>query len=396
MNAALNRLLLDGLPLFGGACAAVALLWLGLSGGILLARRRHDRLAAALAACGAARPRPGDGADAAAAAAWSLALRRRLDVLPRHMLYRLACDGAAPAWLKEAVAACARARYGARRLLREAAGRHWRRDPWRRVGALHLLYQLRAGGLHALLGMALAQPDRDVAAAAVTLLGALGDRPAAALLVRALRRDRQGRARVATQLDRFDDGIADLLLALLDDADAAVRLWSIRLLARHRALARLDARLAAHAGDADAAIRKAVVQALGELGGPLALAVATRLLADPVGYVRAHAARALGRLRQPPHAVGALLAPMLADRDWWARLAAREVLAAAGPAVWRDVAAQLQSSDAFARDGAHEVLRQIGMGDAAARPADADAGADGDADADADGTAPPALGRVLS
>ncbi|MFM9435806.1 HEAT repeat protein [Janthinobacterium sp. CG_23.3] len=355
-------------PLYVAALLSVALLWLTLSGACLLGRRRHDRLAAALARCASARPGPGAGASALAA--WNLGLLRLLRTLPRDALYRLACDGAQPDWLKDALAAGALARYGARRLLREAAGRQGRRgrgNPWRRIGALHLLCQVRAAGMHALLCEALAQPDRAVAAAAVTLLGTLGDRAAAAILVGALRRNWYARTCLAGQLERFPDDVAELLLPLLDDAEPAVRVWGIRLLAPRRGLARLDARLAAHADDADAAVRKAAVQALGELGGPLAATVASRLVADTTGFVRAHAARALGRLFDPSRqGDGALVAPLLADRDWWVRLAAREALAAMGSAVWRDVAAQTHSADAFARDGAREVLRQIGADAAAA------------------------------
>jgi hypothetical protein len=73
--------------------------------------------------------------------------------------------------------------------------------------------------------------------------------------------------------------------------------------------------------------------------------------------------------------VVALVAPALADTEWWVRVAAKQALQAAGPDVWRQLVPYLDHPDAFARNGAAEVLQNLGILDrwaaeAAAGPSD--------------------------
>jgi HEAT repeat protein len=75
--------------------------------------------------------------------------------------------------------------------------------------------------------------------------------------------------------------------------------------------------------------------------------------------VRAHAIRALGALGCTEFA--GKIASLLGDTEWWVRLAAKETLVDMGPSVWRTAAAQLDSNDAFARDGAAEILQNMGI-----------------------------------
>jgi HEAT repeat protein len=86
--------------------------------------------------------------------------------------------------------------------------------------------------------------------------------------------------------------------------------------------------------------------------------VVATLTADPVPFVRTHAARALGRLRAADHA-GALL-PLMGDREWIVRAAAKQSLESMGPPVAGLVSGLLSNPDAFARDGASEVLQSLG------------------------------------
>ena len=76
-------------------------------------------------------------------------------------------------------------------------------------------------------------------------------------------------------------------------------------------------------------------------------------------YVRAHAARALGDAGGPD--VAEEVAPLLADREWWVRLAAKESLQAMGEEVWAVLVPFLDHADPFARNGAAEVLQNIGI-----------------------------------
>jgi HEAT repeat protein len=95
--------------------------------------------------------------------------------------------------------------------------------------------------------------------------------------------------------------------------------------------------------------------------------LATWRLTDPVPYVRSAAINALAQTgertpdRARRQAIAAGIASSLADRDWSVRTTAKEALAQLGPATWRAVAAQLSSTDAFARNGAAEVLQNLGV-----------------------------------
>ena len=358
---------MNSFPLFLVVAALLLLCLLPLSLARLIECLRHARLRRSLRACRAALPGP----DAAprTLAAWRRGVFQVLQRLSRRALYRLACDPAQPDWLRDMLATHVLARYGLPSVLREAAGEGWmgafRR---RRIGALQVLYLVRAPGLHALLRKALAQADRRVKAAALVLLGRLRDREAGAVLVSALQRNWYAPARVAGQLAGFPVAMADLLLPLLDPAwpgparpsaarpSAArpqVQAWAILTLARgnlHAAAPPLAPGMA-RALDRIGAGRPSVA----------GLAPGDTTQFD-TSFARARAARAVGRLFTPAHADFApLVAPMLAERDWWLRLAAREALLAMGAAAALDVATQLLSPDRLARDGARLVLKRIGL-----------------------------------
>jgi hypothetical protein len=90
-------------------------------------------------------------------------------------------------------------------------------------------------------------------------------------------------------------------------------------------------------------------------------------LADDAPFVRSAAIHALAQAgeRSPDRArrqaIAASIAPALADREWSVRSAAKDGLLRLGPSVWRETAAQLSSTDGFARNGAAEVLQNLGV-----------------------------------
>lgn len=350
---------MNALPIFFSGFVATLVCWLALVSYCVLDRRRHESLMRCLRDC------PANDGLSADTVFTTLSRRRR---------YALVVDPAQPDWLKERLAAFMLARYGEQHMARQAAsaGR-------RRIAALHVLYRSGSPKMHELLRTALFEGDPAVAAVAVVLLGKLRSRRAAAILIEALRNNWYTPSYIAVQLDQFDAPLlADRLTALLDEREPRLRYWAISLLLRHRALAQLDVLLAAHANDPDPSVRKVVAQAMGAIGGAVAAAVAMGMLDDPVPFVRAHAVRALGSIAlHDGTTAGRQVAPMLADRDWWVRLAAREALVAMGAGVRQEVAAQLASDDAFARDGARDVLRQTGRMHAGDAPAASAGVADG-------------------
>jgi HEAT repeat protein len=85
------------------------------------------------------------------------------------------------------------------------------------------------------------------------------------------------------------------------------------------------------------------------------------LLDDPAWFVRVHAARSAA------HLAGAAAAPavthLLSDSRWWVRTAAKDALRAIGRDALPALIPILGSPDRFARNGAAEVLQDIGVVD---------------------------------
>lgn len=230
---------------------------------------------------------------------------------------------------------------------------------WRRIAALSRLARLRHPVSPHLLSKALADPDPAVASAAVRALGSLGDRWAIEFLVQALRSGTGPRSRIAAQLERLSPVPGPLLQPLLRDPDPAVRFWSATLIGPYTDRAEHD--LAALAGDEDANVRAAAVEALGSRSGEAAAEAALALLSDPVWFVRVHAARAAGLVAGPRAALP--IAALLTDEKWWVRTAAKDALREMGREAIPALVTTLSSSDGFARNGAAEVLQDIGLVD---------------------------------
>ena len=84
-------------------------------------------------------------------------------------------------------------------------------------------------------------------------------------------------------------------------------------------------------------------------------------LDDPAWFVRVHAARAVGRVVGAPAAP--TIARLLADPQWWVRTAAKDALRVMGSAGMSALLSMLEHDDRFARQGAAEVLQDIGFVD---------------------------------
>jgi HEAT repeat protein len=248
----------------------------------------------------------------------------------------------------------------ARRLIRRAlsdARTDWGR--WRRIAALTRLAQARHPATRRVLRRSVADPDPHVAAAAVRALGDLGDEWAIELLLDALREGRVPRSRVASQLERLAPVPGAQLLPLLRDPDAAVRFWGATLLAPYRRLGQAD--LLALTRDVDPNVRAAAVETLGGRGGEGAARAALELLEDPAWFVRVHAARAAGQVAGAPSAPA--LTQLLSDDRWWVRTAAKDALRSLDGAAVAALLPVLGSPDEFARNGAAEILQDIGYVD---------------------------------
>jgi HEAT repeat protein len=248
----------------------------------------------------------------------------------------------------------------ARRLVRLAGGRprtDWGR--WRKISALTRLAQAHHQAAPRLVRRAAADGDAVISAAAIRALGDLGDHWAIELLLAAMQEGQAPRSRIAAQLERLAPRPGARLLALLADPDPVVRFWGATLLAPYPDLG--QASLLGLTRDVDPNVRAAAVETLGGRGGPGVAEAALSLLEDPAWFVRVHAARSAG------HVLGAAAAPaltrLLAHSRWWVRTAAKDALRGIGPEAVPALLPVLTDPDAFARNGAAEILQDIGFVD---------------------------------
>jgi hypothetical protein len=249
------------------------------------------------------------------------------------------------------IAAC-----GEARLVAAASEHHTEAGRWRRVRALRTLALGGAPTGLDLLEQASTSDDREFVAAVVTLLGLVGDRRAAKLLLGLLTSGRVPGSRVAAQLDRFPIAVVDEIWPLRRHGDAAVRRWGAVLLRRYGSRDDVAEALQTLAVDSDPYVRKAALTSLAAAGGAVAVRTAERALADPVGVVRAHAALALRALEAVETAWQ--VATLLGDREWIVRSAARRTLESFGPSAAWSVIPALSSGDAFERHGAEAILNR--------------------------------------
>ena len=293
-------------------------------------------------------------------------VRRMLARVPGDAVYRMTGNPNLPAFVREVCAEMSLASVGMMRMLRDAASHSSARAKWRRISALHAIERARPSAIHGLLREALADPDPDVASAAATVLQRIGDLRAAEILVGGLRSARLPASRIAARLERFPIPIDDVLRPLLIDPRAEARYWGATLLRTHFDRQGLGALLPL-VDDHDASVRKAALLTLGTMKAESATRLATRRLGDPAPFVRSAAVHVLAQVgeRSPDRArrqsLASAISPLLADRDWSVRATAKEALSRLGPTTWREVAAQLSSSDEFARNGAAEVLQNLGV-----------------------------------
>ena len=228
----------------------------------------------------------------------------------------------------------------------------------RRIAAMQVLARAHSPGVTTLLARVVDDRDPEIVGASLALLGSVPDETAAAALIEALKHTKYTPSRIATYLDRFERPIGADLRPLLHHPDPNVRYWGATLLSRHP-VPGIDRDLAALAADPAPLVRKAAVASLAQIGGPEVGPVARRLISDDAWFVRAHAARALASTGDPE--VAEEIAPLLADREWWVRLAVKESLQLLGDEVWSVLVPYLDHEDGFARNGAAEVLQNIGV-----------------------------------
>ncbi len=279
--------------------------------------------------------------------------------LPRRTLAGIAADASTPPALAQAAARRLLAKRRGR-IVNQARSHRSDTDKWKRLSALRILSLGDTKTAKPTLARALRDRDLDVVGGAVSILGARADLGSAKMLVQALCEGRYSRSRIAAQLDAFALPISDLLRPLLESSDPAIRQWGATLLSRYPQ-PEIELELAMLIVDDDPQVRAAVLKSLARNESRFATPVALNALSDPVWFVRVHAARALGKLGAAD--VAPEIVTLLADPKWWVRTAAKESLQELGTEAAPAVMQSLKSDDAFVRNGAAEVLQNIGVVD---------------------------------
>lgn len=345
--SALLSLLLP--PAFG----VVLLVWAGVSlwlvvGGLAGGQRRRA-LAGARTSLATLLERPDTTADD---------IRGLLDSLPEPLVLRLLGSAPADPAHPRVAADAGIARLGLHRVVQLATTPCAPRHNWQRIAALRVLAAGGPADATAVLIRMAHDRDVEIGGAALALLARTPDRQAGITLIEALKAGRYPASRVATYLDQFPLSLSDSLRPLLHHPDEQVRYWGATLLSRQR-VAGIETELAALTTDPSPLVRRAAVASLVQIDRPAAARVARLLLDDRVWYVRAHATRALAEAEGADAAEA--IAPLLADREWWVRVAAKESLEHLGEEAWSVLVPYLSHEDAFARNGAAEVLQNIGV-----------------------------------
>ena len=248
----------------------------------------------------------------------------------------------------------------AERLVGRAARRprtEWGR--WRRITALQRLERAHHPAVPRLLMRVLDDPDPGTSAAAIRTLGDVGDDWAIDVLLDALRHGDGSRSRIASELERLAPAPGARLVPLLRNGDPVVRFWGATLLRPYPDLG--ESTLIELTWDSNPNVRAAAVETLGTRHGKSVETALSARLDDSEWFVRVHAARAVG------HVVGAEAAPsiarLLSDQRWWVRTAAKDALRGMGSDAVPSLLATLAHDDPFARNGAAEVLQDIGFVD---------------------------------
>ena len=278
--------------------------------------------------------------------------------LPEHVLLPLGAAGPHDTTPARRLAEAIVARLGRTHLEQLASRPGNPRRNVRRIAAMELLTRAHAPGISPLLARLVDDRDQEIVGASLAMLARIPDAVAATALVDALKQAKYTPSRIATYIDQFGRPVGEALRPLLHHPDPNVRYWGATLLSRHP-VAGIEQDLAALAADAAPLVRKAAVASLAQLGGERLAEVATSLLGDGSWFVRAHAARALASSGNADFAEH--IAPLLTDREWWVRLAAKESLQRLGDEVWAVLVPYLDHEDGFARNGAAEVLQNIGV-----------------------------------
>ena len=239
-------------------------------------------------------------------------------------------------------------------------GRRWRD----RAFAAELLGRVgNARAVPALLDtvQATTTEDGDVREVALRALARIGDPVAVPPLIEALKRAEGWLApRIADILGRHGDLVVEPMITFLDEETRhPARAWAAAVLGEVRA-PRSYPVLVKSLNDLDDEVRAKSAGALGRLGDPRAVPhLLDRLLTDPIPFVRARIAGALGQFAGDE--VIERLVRSLGDPAWWVRMRSVEALEQIGARAERPLLMALDDVDPEIRIRSAVSLERLGV-----------------------------------
>lgn len=231
-------------------------------------------------------------------------------------------------------------------------------ERWTRVAAAHALGALRlSAGMPALV-RAMDDPDTEVGYAAADAISKI-DLPEGgdAILQRISVKPHLNNARLAALIEAMTCDFTEVFRTHLKRTDNQALFWTAALVGQKEVFD-LVVEIRPLLSAADANVRAAACECIGELKIPLTDRWLAPLVKDQYWFVQSHAAKALGELRAA-WAVDDLVELVYSD-EWWVRQNAADALVKIGRDSAEAVERVLWSDDRFARNTAVEILERIG------------------------------------
>ncbi|RMG60856.1 MAG: HEAT repeat domain-containing protein, partial [Deltaproteobacteria bacterium] len=202
--------------------------------------------------------------------------------------------------------------------------------------------------------------DEEVRGVALRALGRIRDERAIPFLIEALGDEESWiPPRVAEIIHAFGrEAVPYLVNELKNYENATRRMWAAEILGwigeKSAASPLLDA-----LGDVNPEVRAKAAGALGRLKDPRAIPrLVEMLVSDPVPFVRVRTAQALGQIGHP--SIIDYLVNILRDPEWWVRVRAVEALEQMGQPAIPSLLAALEDEDEEVRKKAAQALERMG------------------------------------
>lgn len=163
---------------------------------------------------------------------------------------------------------------------------------WRRIECILGLGYLQESSVLKTLRKAIHSKDQDIAYFSMLAIGQIKTVDSAGVLLEFLKKNETSRFKVASMLESFPAGAADEVVKLLNEKQAQVRFWALKIISKFKPKHYLR-EIEALISDESADVRAAVCECLGQIGEKEAKNKLYGCLKDDSWLVRVNAIKAL-------------------------------------------------------------------------------------------------------